>query len=66
VDEDSIVLTEEQIEAIAELAATKAINKMETQLYTTVGKSVLSKLAYLVGIVTVALYFWLQSKGLMK
>lgn len=65
-DEDSIVLTEEQIEAIAELAATKAINKMETQLYTTVGKSVLSKLAYLVGIVTVALYFWLQSKGLMK
>lgn len=65
-DEESIVLTEKQIEDIAELAATKAIKKMEMQLYTTVGKSVLSKFAYLVGIVTVAGFLWLQSKGYTK
>ena len=59
-------LTEEQIEEIAERAATKAISKLETHLYTTVGKSVLNKLAYLVGVIVLSVYFYLQSKGLTK
>ena len=59
-------LTEEQIEHIAERAATKAIAKLETHLYTTVGKSVLNKLAYVVGVICLSVYFYLQSKGLIK
>lgn len=62
----STKLTEEEIEEIAEKAATKAIAKLETHLYTTVGRSVLNKLAYVVGAVAVAAYFYLQSKGLIK
>lgn len=59
-------LTEEQIENIAERAATKAVAKIEVHLYTTVGKSVLNKLAYIVGVIVVSVYFYLQSKGFIK
>lgn len=59
-------LTEEEIEEIAEKAATKALAKMETHLYTMVGKSVLNKLFYLTGMVAVALYFYLHSNGWIK
>lgn len=64
--EKSAKLTEEEIEEIAEKAATKAIAKLETHLYTTVGRSVLNKLAYLIGMIALAIYFYLQSKGLIK
>ena len=59
-------LTEEQIEQIAERAATKAIAKLETHLYTSVGKGVLNKLAYVLGVIVISVYFYLQSKGIIK
>ena len=59
-------LTEEEIEEIAEKAATKALAKMETHLYTMVGKSVLNKLFYAVGMFSAALYFYLHSNGWIK
>ena len=59
-------LTEEEIEEIAEKAATKALAKMETHLYTMVGKSVLSKPFYVVGMIAVAAYFYLHSNGWIK
>lgn len=56
-------LSDEQIEAIAEKAADKAVAKITANVYQNVGKSVVSKFFYFVGVVTIALYFYLSSKG---
>lgn len=58
-------LSEEQIEMIAEKAAEKAIEKLTGRIYQEVGKSVVSKLTYLVGAVTVGIYLWLRHKGVL-
>ncbi len=59
-------LTEAQIEEIAERAANKAVAKLTDQVYREVGKNVLQKFTYVVGAIAVALFLWLQSKGLIK
>lgn len=59
-------LTDAQIEEIAERAATKAVQKMTDHIYKSVGKSVLSKLAYLLGAFLVGASIWLQMKGFIK
>ena len=56
-------LTDEQIERIAEKAADKAVNKMTDQAYRAVGKGVINKLLWIVGVVTVGFAAWLHSKG---
>lgn len=58
-------LSEEQIEAIAERAAVKAMGKLTGQIYQEVGKGVLSKLLYLVGACAIGLWLWLKSKNLI-
>jgi len=58
-------LTEEQIEQIAEKAAEKAIEKLTSHVYQEVGKSVVSKIFYLVGACAIGLFLWLKSKGLV-
>jgi hypothetical protein len=60
------VLSDEEIEIIAERAAEKAMLKMTNQLYQEVGKGVISKFLYLVGIVTIAGWAWLHSNGWVK
>jgi len=52
-------LTEEQMEVIAEKAARKALELV----YAEVGKSVLKKLAWLVGLIIVGIALWLAGKG---
>lgn len=59
-------LSEAQIEEIAEKAADKAVAKMTSMAYQIVGKSVIEKLCYIVGVVAVGLYFWLDGKGILK
>lgn len=59
-------LTEEQIELIAERAATRAVSKMTDQLYREVGRGVISKMLYLVGVVTVAAWAWAHNQGWAK
>lgn len=59
-------LTEAQIEEIAERAANKAVAKLTDQVYREVGKSVVQKFTYIVGAIAVALFLWLQTKGLIK
>lgn len=51
-------LTDDQIDAIAEKAARKALQIV----YAEVGQSVLKKLAWLVGLVVVGLALWLIGK----
>ena len=58
-------LTEEQIEQIAEKAAEKAIEKLTSHVYQEVGRSVVSKIFYLVGACAIGLFLWLKSKGLV-
>lgn len=58
-EQHNIPLTDAQIEAIAERAAEVALNKV----YADVGKSVLKKLAWLVGVVVIGLAMWLAGNG---
>jgi hypothetical protein len=55
-------LTEDQIHTLAELAAERVLEKA----YLEVGRSVLKKLAWLLGLVVLALMFWLARKGLIN
>ena len=59
-------LDEEEMDAIAERAAERAIAKLTDHLYREVGKSVVGKLFYLIGICTVALCLWLRHKGVIS
>ena len=54
-------LTEDQIDAIAERAADKALAKV----YAEVGQAVLKKLAFLAGAAVLALLVYLAGKGVI-
>lgn len=59
-------LTDEAyIEEIAEKAAEKAIEKLTSHVYQEVGKSVISKLFYIVGAAAIGLWLWAKSKGVI-
>ena len=55
-------LTQEQIEAIAERAAEVALERV----YTQIGKSVVSKLLWLIGAAALAVAAWLNGHGILK
>lgn len=52
-------LTDEQIDAIAERAAERALEKV----YTQIGKSIVSKFFLVVGALTLAALAWMNTKG---
>lgn len=58
-----VTLDDDELERVAERAAEKAIIKLTDHIYHEVGKSVISKLLYIVGACTVGIYLWLRSKG---
>jgi len=60
-----IPLSETQIEAIAEKAAEKAIEKLTSDVYKAVGRSVISKFLWIVGASAVAVYLWAKKTGLV-
>lgn len=60
-----VVLSEEQIDAIAEKAAQKAVASLTDHVYKQVGKGVINKLFFIVGVCAVALYLWAQQQGLI-
>lgn len=59
-------IPEELVEAIAEKAAQKAVERMTQHVYTTVGRSVLEKATWIVGACCVGVYLWLKSKGFVE
>lgn len=61
-----VSLTDEQIEAIAEKAAQKAMAKLTNQFYQEVGKGVVSKFIWVMGVLAVAVYVWAQKEGYIK
>lgn len=56
-------LTEEQIEQIAEMAATKAVKKMTDEAFKAVGKTVVEKMFWVIGALAVGAFAWLQTTG---
>lgn len=53
------VLTEEQLELIAERAAGRALEKV----YASIGKSVIQKFLWVVGAASLAILAWLKGSG---
>ena len=58
-------ITEDDVERIAESAATKAIEKMKDDFYREVGKGFMNKLFVITGMAIVGLAAWLHSKGFL-
>ena len=58
-------VTEEDVERIAERAATKAVSKITDYVYIEVGKSVLKRVLWLNGAAIVGIAAWLHSKGFL-
>jgi len=58
--------TEEQLERFADPVADKAIDRIQSQTYQTVGKVFINKLYYVVGAVILGLFYYLQMKGIIK
>lgn len=54
------VLSEEQIEMIAEKAAEKALQKV----YANVGKGIVNKLAFIIGACVIGILLWMGGKGI--
>ena len=52
-------ISDEQLEAIAERAAEKALEK----IYSDVGQGVVKKLAFLVGVILISVFLWLAKSG---
>lgn len=59
-------LSDKQVEAIAERAADKAVEKLTNHVYREVGRSVIQKAFWIVGACAVGIYIWLKSHGYIK
>jgi hypothetical protein len=59
-------MTGEQVERVAEIAATKALTKVSENFFLYVGKGIVFRMFWIVGAAGLAVYFWLQSKGIIK
>lgn len=59
-DNHAVTISEADFERIAELAAQKALDKV----YLEVGRGVLRRVAWVVGISVVALLMWMGGKGI--
>jgi hypothetical protein len=57
----AVWLTDDQINVIAERAAEKALESV----YAQIGKSVVTKVLWLVGAASLAVFAWMRSKGLV-
>lgn len=61
-----IHFSEEQMDSIAERAAERAMQKLTDEAYKSIGKGLISRLFWVVGVLATAAYFWAQGKGLIK
>lgn len=59
-------LTKDELEAIAERGAQLAFKKMTTEVFVYVGKGLLERALWILGLISVAAYFWLKEKGLIR
>jgi len=62
----SITLTDEEIDLIAEKAAEKAVAKMTSMVYREVGRTIVQRFFWIVGLSAIGVYIYLQQKGFIK
>lgn len=62
----TITISPDMLEEIAEMAAAKAVKKLEDRMYQEIGKAILQKLSWLIGIVAVSVYLWVQKQGWLR
>jgi hypothetical protein len=62
----TLSIPEEVIEEIAERAAERAITKMESRIYQTVGKTFITKIFQITGIILISIAVYLNQKGIIK
>ena len=60
---EPVQLTPAQIEEIAEKAAEKAVAKITQNVYAEIGKGVVRKATWIIGMLAVVALLWAQSKG---
>lgn len=53
-------------ELSAEKAAQRTVELIKTDFYSTVGRGVMSKLLWVLGVLAVTAYFYIKDKGLIK
>lgn len=63
---NSVWLSDEQIEMIAEKAAVKAVSKMTDQVFREVGKGVIQRFTWILGVIAVAVYSYAYGRGWLK
>lgn len=56
-------MTKEEMAELADLAAEKAVEKALQRMYVEIGKGVLKKAAFVIGVGVVALAIWLNAHG---
>lgn len=56
-------MTKEELTEIADLAAERAVDKALQKMYSEIGRGVLKKAAFVIGVGIVALAMWLNSHG---
>ena len=60
------MLTETEMDQLAERAAQKAVKRMTEEAYREVGRQTLRGVTYIVGVLTVAGLLWLANHGYLK
>lgn len=59
-------LTEDEIDLIAEKAAEKAIAKMTGMMYEEVGRTIITKFFFIIGLLGVGVFIGLKASGIIK
>lgn len=59
-------ISDEQIEEIAEKAAEKAIELMTAGVYKSIGRSVVDKFLWLVGVLSLGAWLWAKKNGYVQ
>lgn len=62
----NLPLSDEQIEHIAEKAAEKAVRKMTLEAYQAIGRGVVNKAMWIIGVVATAALIWMAKAGHIK
>lgn len=60
------IISEEDLEEIAEKASDKALEKMEKRMYERIGRTFISKFFQVIGALIIPIALYLYSKGFIK
>lgn len=63
---ETVTLTLAQLDEIAERGAHKALEKMTANIFIFVGRGIVTRAFWFIGVLFIGAYFWLQSRGFIK